>query len=384
MRSQTVLGLVFTLMCSESALAEATTPEPAATEQDSAAESAELQFSAFVDANYVLNTSKPGSPIPGFRAYAGASPAPDGSGYVTDNGFALNFAGLDAAYDAGSYGATLSLRFGPKVPNYHFNSDPSTFGIENVTQAYATWIPTEGLTLDFGMFGTIFGAEVLESWQNLNYTRGALYFAAQPFWHTGLRAAYTVSDMLSVTALVVNDANTAWSSDNPQDNAPVLALQVRLTPSEALSIALGGMYAVDTQTSSGLETFADLVVTYNVAALSAVLNADYNFNRDEGSSIAGVSLALGYQFTPMFGAALRGEYVKYDDGDDSVDDPFEEPILTGTATLDFKPVPASQQLVVRLEGRVDQQQDAFVKAGSDAELTDVNFMGVVSLVATTN
>ena len=43
-----------------------------------------------------------------------------------------------------------------------------------------------------------------ESWQNMNYTRGALYFAMQPFWHTGLRGSYQVSDSLGLTALVVN------------------------------------------------------------------------------------------------------------------------------------------------------------------------------------
>lgn len=355
---------------------------PSVDVEEEAVEPSGLTFSAFVDGHYALSTAKPGASVPGFRAYAGASQAPDGSGYVNDNGFALNFAGLDAAYDGGGYGATVSLRFGPKMGNYHFNSNPGVFGIENVTQAYGTWAPTDALTIDLGMFGTIFGAEVLESWQNLNYSRGALYFAAQPFWHTGLRAGYAVSDAITVTGMVVNDANTTWNTDNTAGNAPSLALQLGISPNEMLSVALGGMVAPVANTESGLETFFDLVVSLSVDDFSAILNADYNFNRgDDESAIMGASLALGYQFVPMLGAALRGEIVSVDDGDDSTE---ENVLVTGTATLDLKPIADSSNLIIRLEGRVDSQKDAFAKAGAVDETTDAVFMGTLSMVVATN
>ncbi|MDD9966860.1 MAG: outer membrane beta-barrel protein, partial [Myxococcales bacterium] len=349
-----------------------------------------LSFGAFVDAHFALQTGQLGGGTPGHRAYAGASPTPGpiGSGLVNDNGFALNFAGLDAVYDGGEAGATLSLRFGPKMGNYHFNSTGSgsltAFGIENVTQAYGTWSPSEAVSIDLGMFGTIFGAEVLESWQNLNYTRGALYFAAQPFWHTGLRVAYAASDTVSITGMIVNDANTTWSTDAPDANLPVFALQLGLAPVDALSIAVGGMVAPDDDTASTLETFFDLVVSYSANNFTLIFNGDLNIDRADGGMgedfmIMGGSLALGYQFTPVFGAALRGELITTDDGDDDTD---EEPLVTGTATLDFKPIKDSSNLIVRLEGRVESQKGAFTNADGDME--DIWLMGTLGMVVTTD
>ena len=65
-----------------------------------------------------------------------------------------------------------------------------------------------GLSLVAGTFGTIFGAEVAESWLNLNYTRGELYFNLQPFWHTGIKAEYA-KDAFVARALVVNEPNNS-------------------------------------------------------------------------------------------------------------------------------------------------------------------------------
>ncbi|MDH5676020.1 MAG: porin [Myxococcales bacterium] len=362
----------------ESALEEAAEAEE---ESDSG-----LSLSGFVDAHLTLQSSEVGHGIPGHRAYAGASPGEDRAsgepGYVTDEGFALNFMGIDAAYDQPAYGATISLRFGPKMRNYHFNSEPGLFGIENVTQGYVTWRPAEKVSLDLGMFGTIFGAEVLESWQNLNYTRGALYFFAQPFWHTGLRASVDVTDTISLTGLIVNDANTSWNTDNPDANGPSLALQLGVSPIEMLSIAVGGMVATSDATDSSLETFFDLVATLTVDNFTAILNADYNINRgdgdgdlegDEDASVLGGSLALGYQFTPMFGAAVRGEYLTTTD--DNVDPMTMEPLgdgedlLTATATLDLKPIEGSSNLIIRLDGRLESQTGGFVDGDGEASDT---------------
>src|SRR5690606_1388132 len=132
--------------------------------------------------------------------------------------------------------------------------------------------PTEELTLDFGQFGTIFGAEVAESWQNLNYTRGALYYAMQPFWHTGLRVRYQASEMVGFNAMVVNGTNQAFVPDN---NQPAVAGQLTLAPVDGLSLALGYLHQIDPMNSdfypgggrAGFDNFFDFVAVYEVGDL---------------------------------------------------------------------------------------------------------------------
>jgi hypothetical protein len=274
---------------------------------------------------------------------------------------------------------------------------PAQLGIENITQAYGSWRPVEGLNLDLGMFGTIFGAEVLESWNNLNYTRGGLYYGMQPFWHTGLRGRYDFTDQFALTAMVVNGVNNVF--DDEGDGLPSLALQVGIAPNDMFSMALGGLFALDGETDgSGFDRFFDLVATLNVDAFTLVFNGDYNMNVQpvgDNTSFFGLSLAAGYAFTDMFGVALRGEYLSDSDnalyaavedvGPDmtpgTADDVFAEDtsVITGTLTLDFKPIPDRGNLVIRWDNRIEtSNRDIYFN--SDAESTDMWMESVLGLV----
>ena len=73
-------------------------------------------------------------------------------------------------------------------------------------QAYATFAPVKGLTIDFGKFVTTAGAEVIEANKNWLYSRSIAFFNI-PLLHTGFRAGYKVNDMFSLQASVVNGWN---------------------------------------------------------------------------------------------------------------------------------------------------------------------------------
>ena len=60
-----------------------------------------------------------------------------------------------------------------------------------------------GLTLKAGKFVTLLGYEVIESPNNLNFSRGYLFGLAVPLTHTGGLASYTFTDWFNVTAGVV-------------------------------------------------------------------------------------------------------------------------------------------------------------------------------------
>lgn len=318
-----------------------------------------FQLGFFADAYGAYQSAEQGSPSPPHRAFAANSPA-----YTAENGFSLSFVGLDATYDQAEFAATASLRFGPSVPLFHGNNP--ALGIDNLVQGFVTWRAAEGLTLDLGQFGTLFGAEVAESWKNLNYSRGGLYYLMQPFWHTGLRARYDFSDAFNARLLLVNGVNNITENDEK----PSVALQIEAKPG-GQSILLGCLYAGDGKTDpSGFDLFCDAVVTVTTGKLTAIANFDFNMNQDTtladgtagDASFFGGSLALGYSLTEQFGIAARYEYLSDSDntlykvpGADSV------AVNTITGTLDFKPVAGNANLVLRWDNRFESAgEDIFV------------------------
>jgi hypothetical protein len=376
---------------------------PPPVEEEPAAAPGGLKISAFVDAFYNFQTAAQGSASPIHRAYDSQKWVADGdtnSGFA-QNGFGLSFAGIDASYDGGQLGATISLRAGPSVPIF-YAGDTGPLGIDNITQAYATWNPTPQVSIDIGQFSTIFGAEVAESWQNLNYTRGGLYYAMQPFWHTGLRASVSPNDKVSITGMVVNGVN----SIHDDNETPSLALQLSVTPNDLFALSAGWLTTLEPSTDGGIfDNFFDLVASLTVERFTLILNADLCINADktnEGPGYTqslddpmfwGVSLAAGYQATDLFGIALRGELLSDTDNqlyqatrsNFGVTFPTTEQtnVVTVTGTLDFKPVDGSNNLVIRWDNRIETSNEEIFFNRSDNS-TNVWFGSTLGVVVATD
>jgi putative OmpL-like beta-barrel porin-2 len=377
-------------------------PAPAAAAAEPEAAPA-LTFALFADAYMGLQTSGSGTvaTLSGHRAWTG-----QGSTRLSENGFSLSWLGLDANYDGGWFAVTGSLRFGSATPLFHGASD-FAFGVDNITQGFVTWRPIERLDLDLGMFSTPFGAEVAESWKNLNYTRGALYYYGQPFWHTGLRAKYRISDEVSVTGLLVNGVNNVSETQQNDglDQSPTIGAQVGITPSDTLSLAAGGLVALDGEENDdgGFDTFLDLVAVLSLDPITVVFNADYVLTQAalggaDDRSFFGLSGAIGYAFTNNFGVAGRLEFLSDSfAGGVGGDDPFDGSdatswsLFTATLTLDYKPLPETPNLIIRWDNRFEKSnQDVFGDSISDAldpgddTFKDNWFQSVIGVVVTTS
>lgn len=327
-----------------------------------------FSFSGFVDAYAALRSDKNNRPL--------STPAPFGGyyheAYVQANGFALAAAGIDAAYSGDKLGATVSLRVGPAI-NRFYAADMRPFGLESLTQAYVTYKPIEQLTLDLGQFNTIYGAEVLESWKNVNYSRGALYYAMQPFWHTGLRANLALSSAFALNALVVNGVNNAFENNK----SPSLGLQAVITASDVLSLAVGYLGAINpTHGGNGLfQNFFDVVATVTAGGFKLVANADVNLYKpaagEDGQNWWGISFAPAYSFSEAFGIGARFEYLsdsanlwgmtttktpfvaEPEDGEDNGTPASKAALTTLTLTFDVKPIPGVANFVLRPEFRYE-------------------------------
>lgn len=347
-----------------------TTSAPAPVVAAAPATDSGVKISMFADSYYNFSTSKNGANV--LFPATGASGAPYHRAYERHNGFALSFLGADLIYDTEKFGATASLRFGPSVPIF-YAANKSPTGIENITQAFVTWKASTALTVDFGQFTTIYGAEVAESWKNLNYTRGGLYYAMQPFWHTGVRAKYAVTSELTLTGMVVNGVNNEIDGGKER---PSLGAQAAFTTPE-FAVLLGYLGSLDPGNDAYFDHFVDLVATAAVgSSVNLVFNADYA--KDGDNAFFGASLAARLALTDEFAVALRGEYLGDPDGVIWLQN--DNNVLTGTGTLEFKPG-ASGKFIIRLDNRFEKS-DKNIFTDRDGAGTDTWFQSVLGVVVT--
>jgi hypothetical protein len=358
-----------------------------------------LELAMFIDAYGAWQSSGNGTlaTLSGHRAFSG-----QGATFRAENGFSLAFLGLDVSYDTARFGATANLRFGPGASIYHAPTDSesaASFGIDLLSQAYLTWRPADPLAIDLGMFSTPFGAEVLESWKNLNYTRGALYFYAQPAWHTGLRLSWQLGDAWSVTGFIADGTNlvSETQQNSGLDQLPTLGAQLGFTPTEGLSLLAGGLFTLDSfhNDDAGFDALGDVVATLELGGWRAAFNADVILTRGEAPSGAdrrclGFSLAAGYAFSEAFGLAGRGEYL-LDDANFDGGDQDQWRLLTVTLTTDVKPLPYTPNLILRWDNRWEQSNQDIFGANSrgtadpaDDTYDNVWFESVIGVVVTTS
>jgi hypothetical protein len=342
------------------------------------------------------------------RAKPQRGPLDEVRAYDTDVGFGLAWVGGDFSLPASPVGGTLSLRFGPSAQRYNSSCLSGNVpcdadnGLANVKQAFGSYSPVAGLTLDFGKFDTIYGAEVAESQDNINYTRGLLYWLAQPLFHTGLRLEYEATPEFTGTLLLVN----GWNNSVDNNVGKSIGVQARYaTSDDMLSAAVGylggpehddtltvtcapdfafnvrqgcvpvtgapgGDFLVDRADSDtkGWRHFIDLVVGLNpLAELSFLVNADLGVDnvRDpiissRFTSVTWWGLAVSGRYD-LGAVGIGGRFEYVDDADGfAVPRAAGTALTSGTLTLDAELGP---HLKLMFDNRLDYADKQIFRSG---------------------
>jgi hypothetical protein len=106
-----------------------------------------------------------------------------------------------------------------------------------VLQAYASYVAPigSGLTVDFGKFFTPVGAEVVETKDNFNYSRGWL-FAYGPYYHAGFRAKYAFNDKVALTGFLLNGWDNVFENNVGENSGKTVGFQLGLTPTKKFAM----------------------------------------------------------------------------------------------------------------------------------------------------
>jgi Putative beta-barrel porin-2, OmpL-like. bbp2 len=282
-------------------------------------------LSGFVDTYYDVNFNHPASQTTGFRSFE-----------YNSHQFALNMIELildkapDPSSAAGRTGYHVALGYGQAMTaidateyfssNHNLISSSSPGFDDHVKEAYFSYLAPvgKGLQFDVGKFVTSMGAEVIESKDNWNYSRGMLFSYAIPFFHFGVRAKYAFNSKVSATGFLLN----GWNNVLDNNSGKTYGFSLGLTPSGKVSFATTylagpeqptGAFGSDTSgnlvsvNSDWRQTWDEVVSVNPTSKLSFLFNFDYG--RGDRTVIDSEATPPTLS-DPVYWTGLAG-YVKY-------------------------------------------------------------------------
>ncbi|RMF88290.1 MAG: porin [Nitrospirae bacterium] len=319
-----------------------------------------LDWSGFVTGAYTYNVDQPRSGTNAGRIFD-----------TEDNTFQVPLAELAVSGEAqGGPSFNLVLNFGDVAGEIHSKGlleEVSGFDVQQATVSY------RGFTV--GKFATLIGAEVIESPDDLNYSRSFLFGMAIPFTHTGILYRTEVAEGVSVGLALVN----GWDNFDDNNSGKSVMGQVAVALGKA-SVSLQGIYGPEKDRNtdgagSDNRGVVDLVASFTPAdGTTFMLNADYGSEEhaalDGGQGVWwGAAVYADQMLTDTFGVAARAEYFNDEDG--------AAPGGLGVATdLWEVTLTAHQQVAKHLVGRLEARYDAAsddLFEDSDGSLKDHQF-----------
>lgn len=226
-----------------------------------------------------------------------------------------------------------------------------------VNQAYFQYAGG-ALTIIGGRFNTLAGAEVIADPLNANLSRSILFTAVEPFVHTGVRAAYKVSDQFTAYLGLNNSGLGGAASDG--DQRKTVEAGGYFAPTSAIGLGLYDYYGVE---ADGFKNnYLDFVGTFQaMEALQLVLNLDMQNQKFDGGNKpkrTGGALYVNYKLSDLIRFSVRGEIVEFDADLDipGVDD--TDTVKEITFTVGYSP---AKNFDVLFEARLDKdQEDVFI------------------------
>ena len=253
--------------------------------------------------------------------------------------------------------ASPSVPVTPTPPGTLLPPSTETNFSQYLKEGYLSYLAPagKGLQIDVGKFVTNAGAEVIETKDNWNYSRGLLFSWAIPYFHFGVRAKYAFNSKVSLSGFLLN----GWNNSVDNNSGKTTGFTLAVNPTKKLGL-IENYYVGPEQgnNNSNFRHLTDTVVTFNPnSKLSLMANYDYGHEAFAPASPVWWSGFAGYiKYAPnaKWAVATRGEWFKDHNG-----------FTTGTAqnlgefTLTLERLLASK-IITRLEFRRDMSdQDVF-------------------------
>ena len=386
-RSWLAAVLIAVLGSTVAAWAQTPAPAPEAKKEEEKPKTfwEEHKLFAYIENSYTFNLSG-----------AGRGGATRGTNelrfYDFHEGYTFNMAEFSIKKDPSEkypFGYGLVVAAGSDAQKNHsfgiFRDEKDAFPFRNtewfdLQEAYVSGlVPVgSGLTLKAGKFVTLLGYEVIESPNNLNFSRGYLFTLAIPLTHTGGLASYTFTDWFNMTAGVV----LGWDDSKNVNDSVSYTGQFAFTPLKDFTATMNwivGPEQVDPRrfdenvtrdsrryVNAHQRYVLDFILAYTgIKNLTLALNVDYGHEQtepfirslgtrqDHDATWWGWAAYAAYDWTDKLRTSLRQEFFR-DAAGARTGSGLGTDLWSTTATIQYK---IWKGLVGRVEYRHDQSDE---------------------------
>ena len=200
-----------------------------------------FQFSGAVEASYTQNFNNPQTNVNSLRIFdtQANSFVPNIAQFMVErhatDASAMDRVGFRARIDFGP-----NARFSRARTNYQLFTDNVELDPHELYAEYLAPIGN-GLLIQFGKINTLVGLEVINSWDNPNFSRSFTFGLAQPFTQTGIRFTYAFGSMATATIGLTN----GWDNIEDTNRGKSIEYLLAFTPHPVFGISFYGSYGAE-------------------------------------------------------------------------------------------------------------------------------------------
>ncbi|MBI4474930.1 MAG: porin [Acidobacteria bacterium] len=296
-------------------------------------------FTGFIDGYYGYNFNKPASRKNLYRNFD-----------FNHNQFSLNYAELAVEQKPSPIGFRADIGFGDAAKAVHA-AEPAGPDVYQYLQQIYLSAAHKKVQVDFGKFVTPFGAEVIETKDNWNYSRSALFALAIPYYHFGVRTTITAHEKLTFAGFLVN----GWNNVVDNNAGKTAGIQVVAKPLGNLTLTQTYMAGNELADGNAARHLVDSIATLQVnSKLSLMANYDYGMDRNGIDRVRWQGVALYARVTPVSDLRLSPRLEWFDDPQGFITG-TPQTIKEGTLTADFV---FNENMFLRGEYRRDWSDEA--------------------------
>ena len=283
-----------------------------------------FKASGFLDVAYTQNFNNPNTNLNQLRIFD--TNANSFMPHLAQLMFERPADGGGSELDRLGFRARLNFGLDARVTRARTNFAPGTSNNElDFQELYAEYIlPVgNGLKIQAGKINTLIGYEVINSFENPNFSRSFMFGLGQAFTTTGVRMTYTFNPIVTASIGVIN----GW--DNVVDNNRGKSFEwlVALTPHEKIGVSFYGSYGAEQSNGQGAAPFttqadptAKRTVVGSIISLKptdkdTIILEPYYANEGNASTVSrsqnarwnGFAGYLIHDFSDQWSARFRGE-----------------------------------------------------------------------------
>jgi putative OmpL-like beta-barrel porin-2 len=212
-----------------------------------------FKISGYVDVSYVQNFNNPATNVTNMRIFdtQANSFVPQLFQLMLEKPADAGGTGLERA----GFRARMNFGAEARFSRARTNFRPGTDNTEMDTQEiYAEYIAPlgNGLKIQVGKINTLVGYEVINSFENPNFSRTFMFGLSQAFTTTGIRFTYTFNPMVTAVIGLVN----GWDNIEDNNKSKTIEYLLAFTPHPRFGINWFGTYGGEQSNCQGAGTSA--------------------------------------------------------------------------------------------------------------------------------